>query len=223
MTVILILFTILVFLGIDYLVHRPVPEPERVFSEGVFGLPALGIPEGIALARNHTWIRKEADGTFTLGVDGFLTRTAGAFSRITLPATGNVVTHAKPGIALCNREKLIGLQSPVVGRVVQVNDAVQNDPDLVRRDPYGKGWLVKVRAFSELDKSAQFLVRRPAEWLKQQFESAADFLLARTAAPAIVTMRDGGLVTEGALQEFGAEVWEEFGRTFANLNGTTTS
>jgi glycine cleavage system H protein len=217
MTVLLFIATLIVFLTIDYLLHR------REYALKTADLPQHeyqpvtmnAFPTGLHLAKNHVWMQTEKDGVVTCGIDGFLARTLGALSGVHVPQKGFEVGPDKRNIALLQEGKLLTLQAPFDGTVVALNSEALESTDLVTKDPYGKGWLMKIRG--SLDAVETVSVSRPAEWLKEQMDAAVAFLLTRTPEHQLATLQDGGLMVEGPLREFDAEVWREFNDRFVTL------
>lgn len=92
----------------------------------------------------HSWALVE-NGTVRIGMDDIFQRTAGEIINIDLPFEGDVVEQGKVCVRVTNAGMRIHkVWSPVTGKVVEVNDALNRDPSLANEDPYGKGWLVRV-------------------------------------------------------------------------------
>lgn len=222
MTVLLVLFTLIIFLTADYFVQRAknvrlALAVSRPANRGL--IPTLSLPGGISLASNHMWLRDEADGSVTVGLDEFLGRLVGDIQDVLLPRADSVVSPATTEITLRQSGKTLAMASPVLGRIAKVNSRILKNPSLVRMDPYGEGWLIKVRPRPEQKSlSKTFLVARPMEWLKQQAEQAREFFAARTPQLSLATMQDGGIPTAGALQQCNEAVWREFNEAFATLH-----
>jgi glycine cleavage system H protein len=216
MTVLLVLFTLLLFLAVDYFVHKSRLAPKYVGARAAQS--CLRLPHGIRLASNHIWLRDEADGLTTVGVDEFIGRLIGRIDALVLPEPDTVVTPAMSEITLRQGGKSLELASPVLGHVVEVNQEVLRDPSLARTDPYGAGWLVRVKQRKEDHASVPFFVVRPAEWLNEQYSQVKEFLLACTAPAQLATMQDGGIPEDGQLENLDAQAWREFKRNFATLH-----
>ncbi len=93
----------------------------------------------------HSWALVEADGAVRIGMDDVFQKTAGEIVNIDLPFEGDIIEQGK----VCVRVTSTGMQihklwSPVTGKVIEVNSKLQKDPSGANRDPYGKGWLVRV-------------------------------------------------------------------------------
>ncbi len=220
MTVLLVLFTLILFLIFDHFVQR-----HRVRSAEAVAEPAepvlksfTGFPEDVSLATNHTWLRNNPDGTATIGLDEFLSRLIGVVEKISLPRPGERVVPAVAGIGLSSRGRGLKVTTPLSGDVIEANPDVLRDPSLLLRDPYGEGWLMRVRPRVESAREAEyFLVTRPGEWLHEQLGRLRDFLAMNSQQSPALVLQEGGLPAEGVLQEFDERVWKDFGRAFAAL------
>ena len=208
MTVLLVLFTIMLFLAIDqgiqYFRRRKAAEALKQFS----------IPAGVDLATNHLWVKK-ASGAAVIGMDEFLATMLGSPNAVAIPAAGTRVVPPSASLTIRVGDRDLALALPVQGKVVAVNtDAIAN-PSLLASDPYGRGWLVKMEPFHRPGPSVK-LVRKEelGTWLRNQFDQAKEFLAARSAQPAM--MQDGGAPVAGVLRQYDADVWKEFQSTFVS-------
>lgn len=221
MTVLLVLFTLILFLTCDHFVqrhraHHAVGAHEQ--AERVPTFPFINFPHEVALATNHTWLRNNPDGTTTIGVDEFLGRLIGVVEKISLPRTGEKVVPAVAGIGMQSRGRALHITAPLAGQVVAANADVLKNPSLLVQDPYGRGWLMKVKSHVETASAVEdVLVSRPIEWLNQQVALLRDFLAMNSPQVQAVVLQEGGLPVEGVLQQFNADVWEKFGQSFATL------
>ena len=220
MTVLLVLFTLVVFLTADHFVQRA--KARKVVAtvrEQVSSLAESlrNIPEGVELAINHTWMKKEHGSVITVGFDEFIARFFGKVERIILPAIGDRVEN----MFLMDGERSLPLLAPVSGKVVAVNRQILNDPSLAYADPYDQGWLVKVEVPSRQAVQAP-LVSSASDWLKQQIVAAREFFLGHAGAQNYALMQDGGAVVDGVLKMYDNAVWAEFGRTFLAMPAAST-
>ncbi|MDH5376705.1 MAG: glycine cleavage system protein GcvH [Gammaproteobacteria bacterium] len=94
---------------------------------------------------NNIWARDEGDGTVTVGMTSYATSLAGQIVSYTPKKVGKSVKKDK-SCATVESGKWVGpAKSPVAGEVVAINDAVTSTPGLINSDPYGNGWLVKIK------------------------------------------------------------------------------
>ncbi|MCZ7565221.1 MAG: glycine cleavage system protein GcvH [Burkholderiales bacterium] len=94
---------------------------------------------------NNVWVRKEADGTVTVGMTAYACALAGEVVAYTPKKVGRTVDQNK-SCATVESGKWVGpVKTPVAGEVVAINDAVAVKPGTINKDPYGEGWLVKLK------------------------------------------------------------------------------
>lgn len=223
MTVVLVVCTLLLFLAADYLVQRVrASRVGRLAGAAEVALVAGNpdLPADVELLINHTWTRQDDRGNTVLGMDALLARALGAVENVLLPEPGSMMTPATADITLAAGARSLELASPVPGRVVEVNSALLQNPSLAKDDPYGAGWLVKLRPVPDRNAVyASYVIRRPVEWLRAQGEQMKEFFLLSSPQLELVpvTMQDGGEPVEGVLQGFDDEVWDTFKNRFATL------
>lgn len=104
------------------------------------------IPEDLFYnVENNVWARKEDDGTITVGMTSYACSLAGEIVSYTPKKVGKAVKKDK-SCATVESGKWVGpVKAPVAGEVVATNDAVSSTPGLINKDPYGDGWLVKMK------------------------------------------------------------------------------
>ncbi|MHB1512732.1 MAG: glycine cleavage system protein GcvH [Acidiferrobacter sp.] len=104
------------------------------------------IPEDLSYnVDNNVWARREADGTVTVGLTAYACSLAGEIVAYTPKKVGKDVAKDK-SCATVESGKWVGpVKTPVTGSVVAVNDAVTSKPGLINKDPYGEGWIVKMK------------------------------------------------------------------------------
>lgn len=93
----------------------------------------------------HTWAARESEGVYRVGMDDFAQRLVGAPSSLDLPDLGDSVRQGDLGWTVKVGPHAVRMLSPVDGVVEAVNPVVAREPDIVNREPYDSGWLLKVR------------------------------------------------------------------------------
>lgn len=107
-------------------------------------------PADCLYTEEHEWVRVE-DEICVLGITQFAQHELGEVVFVELPEVGQVI-DAHDEIGTIESVKAVAeVYSPVAGEVVEVNDAVVEDPELINDDPHGDGWLVKIRYSSSDD------------------------------------------------------------------------
>jgi glycine cleavage system H protein len=111
------------------------------------------IPAELKYATTHEWVRNEGDGIVTVGITEHAQDLLGDMVFVELPEVGETV-DAGDDVAVAESVKAASdIYSPVTGEIVEVNEALEDSPELVNSDPYGDGWMFKVKLSdtSELD------------------------------------------------------------------------
>lgn len=104
------------------------------------------IPEDLMYnVENNVWVRQEADGTATVGLTSYACSLAGQIVSYTPKKVGKEVAKDK-SCATVESGKWVGpAKTPVTGEIVATNEKVAANPGLINADPYGEGWLVKIK------------------------------------------------------------------------------
>ena len=106
-------------------------------------------PRDYLYSREHEWLRVE-DDLCVLGITEFAQQELGEVVFVELPEIGQVF-DANDELGTIESVKAVAeVFTPVAGEVIEVNDAVVDDPELLNEDPHGEGWLIKIR-FSSAD------------------------------------------------------------------------
>lgn len=96
-------------------------------------------------AKTHEWIRPEADGLATVGISAYAVEALTDLVFMQLPAVGRRVKAGESFGEIESVKAVSDLYSPVSGEVVAVNTALPGQLDLLGKDPYGAGWVMKIR------------------------------------------------------------------------------
>jgi len=108
-------------------------------------------PEDLKYNPEHTWLKIEGADLGRVGITRFAQEQLKEVVFVDLPEPGTAVTHMEPFGTIESVKAINDLFSPVTGTVVDVNTALKDEPGLVNRDPYGKGWMITVRLSNRLE------------------------------------------------------------------------
>ena len=103
------------------------------------------IPADLKYIETHQWVRVEADGTATVGITDFAQEQLGDVVYIGVPEVGVTVNGGEEAGVAESVKSASDVFSPVTGEVIEVNESLEDEPEKVNEDPYGDGWLYKVR------------------------------------------------------------------------------
>jgi len=104
------------------------------------------LPEDLYyLTEKHVWARLEGGGLVTIGISDVAQHLAGNILSLTAKKVGRNVPKGQ-SVATIESAKWVGpVPAPVSGEIVEVNDAARKDPKVLNRDPYGEGWIVRLK------------------------------------------------------------------------------
>jgi len=166
MSVLLAIATFALFIALDYLVttrrvdaqagdgvKRSAPaaavptEPDAppLFVPQPVWVAGYQMPEDFHYHRGHTWARQTGPDTVVVGLDDFARQLLGRAEQVETPRVGAHVRQGAPGFSVALDGRVADLMAPVGGEVVEINPALATNPHLATEDPYGRGWIMKLR------------------------------------------------------------------------------
>ncbi len=228
MTVILVLLTFVAFLLIDHFYSKykgvqPVlataaaRETTRPVADGAAPRiqPSLvngfKVPDNVRYHPGHTWALSESPNLVRVGMDDFAGKLAGKIESINLPQRGQWIRQGQKIWSIQRDGQKVDMVSPIEGSVSDINDAVLNDPNFARQDPYGEGWLVKVQA---PDSKTNFRNLLGGLLAKSWMEEAAMRLQRRIPAMAGALMQDGGEAVDDLTAQMPDAEWASVTKEF---------
>jgi glycine cleavage system H protein len=222
MTVILVLLTFLAFVLLDVILsRRPAAVRAAVAKAGPVPSrpdPQTDVVEGFRVSERcryhpgHAWLLPERKHVLRVGMDEFAAALAGAADKIELPKPGHWVRQGQRAWTLHRQGERAEMLSPVEGEVVEVNAQVLDDPGLVRKDPYGEGWLFTVFAPDE-ESSLKNLV--PKGLVRSWMRDAAERLYALQPSLVGPVAAEGGLATVDVYSGISSGLsWSDVARDF---------
>ncbi len=163
------------------------------------------LPAGVHLHPGHTWARLEPDGLVTVGMDDLATKLVGPIA-VQVPALGAALQQGDAALAVTAGARSVSLAAPVDGTVVAVNAAARP-----HEDPYGAGWLFRVRAPRLAANLRQLLSGSAALRL---LEDASERLAQRMNPELGAVLQDGGAPISGIAQTLAGDSWDALAREF---------
>lgn len=109
------------------------------------------VPEDIKYAKSHEWARIEADGTVTVGITDHAQQALGDLVYVELPELNQEVEVGAECAVVESVKAASDIFSPVNGKVVKINTALVDEPELVNKSPYLDGWLFKIQPNTDDD------------------------------------------------------------------------
>jgi glycine cleavage system H protein len=104
----------------------------------------MAVPAELRYTQEHEWVAVDGS-TATIGITDFATQALGDVVYVSLPAVGATLTAGDPCGEVESTKSVSDLYSPVDGEVLEVNEELNDDPGLINAEPYGLGWMFKIR------------------------------------------------------------------------------
>jgi glycine cleavage system H protein len=110
----------------------------------------LAVPQNLLYSKEHEWVKIDGD-TATIGITDYAQNSLGDIVYVELPKIGAKIDQFGNVGVIESVKAVSDLFTPISGEVLEVNGALDTDPAVVNKDPYGDGWLLKVRVGSAGD------------------------------------------------------------------------
>jgi glycine cleavage system H protein len=213
MTVILVLVTFSIFILLDWVINRrKAPQAVAVSAPGGARYPDSSYVEGflvpaqVSYHAGHSWAMRERRNLVRVGMDDFAAALAGRVERVELPKPGQWIRQGQKAWSLFRDGEKTEMVSPTEGEVIEVNAEVAAHPELLRQDPYGKGWLALIHVPDE-ESTTRNLV--PEGLVRSWMREAVERLYARQPQLAGEAAADGGLPTADLLAGLPDASWRD--------------
>lgn len=110
-------------------------------------------PDDLLYHPEHDWVRLE-DGTAVLGITWYAQDALGEVVFFDPPEVGGTVTAGEAYTEVESVKAVSDVVAPLSGEIIEVNDALSASPEAINSDPYGEGWMVKIRIADDSEKDA---------------------------------------------------------------------
>ena len=119
---------------------------ERTAQRVAFAISGgvMEIPQGLKYSKEHEWVATE-DSVATIGISDHAQDQLGEIVYIELPAVGDKISKDDPFGVVESVKAVSDIYAPVTGTVIEINEDLPESPETVNEDPYGDGWLIKVK------------------------------------------------------------------------------
>lgn len=218
MTVLFVVATVVVFLGIDWAVRRWRQQPST--SQELVKSPPLRSPEGIFFTPSHTWLSLYPSGKIRLGVDDFISRLVANPAITLLKRTGDRICKGDPLIQLTEGGHSLTIRAPIDGEVLVVNEELSSNPSLLQEQLFSNGWGYVIKPSNLRDLKEMFIGQETKAWLRHEFQKLRDLFATRTKngllQPAF--LQDGGPPIAGVLRTMDDDMWREIDQQFLQVH-----
>ncbi len=111
------------------------------------------LPGDLMYTREHEWLRREDDGSVTVGITDHAQAALGDLVYVELPEVGQDVETGGDMAVVESVKAASDVYSPIDGSVVAVNEDLADDPEKINAEPYGEGWIVRIEPAGSIDES----------------------------------------------------------------------
>lgn len=109
------------------------------------------IPDQLKYVASHEWVRVEPDGTLTIGITDHAQAALGDLVFVEAPEAGRTLKAGESCAVVESVKAASDVYAPVAGEVIAANPALTDAPELLNTDPYGEGWLWKLKPANAAD------------------------------------------------------------------------
>ena len=129
----------------------------------------VDIPDELKYTKEHEWASIEGNSV-TVGITDYAQDALGEIVYIELPGEGDEVTKGEPFGAVESTKSVSDLYAPVSGEVIGVNEMLLDSPEVINEDPYGEGWMIKVRMYDPAELDDLMNAEEYAEYIEKEDE-----------------------------------------------------
>jgi glycine cleavage system H lipoate-binding protein len=220
MAALLAILTFAVFVALDYFLSRRAaatapaaearPLAQAPLAEPVF-VAGYQMPAALHYHPGHTWVRPLGPDTVVVGMDDFARRLVGRADRVNVPKVGTWMLQGAKGFRVESEGRSAALVAPVEGEVVEVNRDLRKEPDALAEDPYGRGWLCKVRSANLAANLRNLLSGNVARrWMEEAKERLEIELMALSGS----VLQDGGEPAPDFARHLQPDEWRHLAEEF---------
>jgi len=122
-------------------------------------------PEDLYYEKNHFWAKDDSSGNMIIGASDFFQQLAGEIVFIELPIVGTKIEQSKSFSSLESGKWVGKLFAPFSGEIIEINEELEDSPELINESPYDEGWIAKIKP-TDLDGEAGNLMRTGPDFEK---------------------------------------------------------
>ena len=189
---------------------------------GILTAGILKIPQGLFYSKNHTWMFMEKSGSARVGLDDLLLHVTGKVKISNLKEPGEMINKGDLLTEIDQEGKQLRILSPVSGKITDTNLLVKESPGILNEDPYGRGWIYKIKPTDWIAEAKScYFAEEATIWSAKELERFKDFLAVtmknHSPESSMVILQDGGELCDHSLSAFPDETWKDFQKEFLNL------
>ncbi|CDM65552.1 glycine cleavage system protein GcvH [Pyrinomonas methylaliphatogenes] len=130
---------------------------------------AAYVPEDLHYSKDHEWIRVEGD-TGIIGITDHAQQSLGDIVYVELPRVGDTFAAHDAFGSVESVKAVSEVYAPVSGEVIEVNESLQDEPEKVNADPYGEGWMIRIRLSDPSEIDSLLTAAEYEDYIRQEIE-----------------------------------------------------
>jgi glycine cleavage system H protein len=201
MVVILIFLTFSFFIIVELIVQQrrskkekrsllEDPKETRVYQpiSELFQNIKIDLPKGLFISRGHVWVKVLTQGEVRVGLDCFCPKLITKIDRIELHDPDDRVNNNGGMCTIYQGEKKLTFYSPLDGIIREVNTQIFKDPKTICHDPFGEGWIYRVRPSLDMSylMESETMDRENLDWEKREVDRLANFIMGDPSTKTII-------------------------------------
>jgi len=111
------------------------------------------LPGDLLFTNDHEWLRREDDGTVTIGITEHAATSLGDLVYVELPEVGQEVENGGEMAVVESVKAASDVYAPIAGSIVAINEDLADDPEKINNEPYEEGWIVRMTPSDDIDES----------------------------------------------------------------------
>ena len=112
------------------------------------------VPQDLRYTKSHEWVRSKGDGTVEIGITDHAQHALGDLVFVEVPEAGRTVAAGEAAAVVESVKAASDVYAPLAGEVLEGNAALSDTPELINEDPYGKGWMMRLKPASAAEVAA---------------------------------------------------------------------
>jgi len=112
------------------------------------------LPGDLLYTKDHEWLRREEDGSVTIGITDHAQSSLGDLVYVELPEVGQDVDDGGEMAVVESVKAASDVYAPIAGNIAAINEDLADNPEVINSDPYGDGWIVRLTPSDGVDESA---------------------------------------------------------------------
>jgi glycine cleavage system H protein len=195
------------------------PKEQAQTAIGTITADILRIPQGLFYCPNHLWSHLEKSGHAKVGIDDFFQHVIGEIQISKFIDLNSRIEKGQTLFEIRHNEIILTLASPISGTIVGINPELQKNPRIINSDPYGTGWIYKIKPENWKNEIAScYFAEDATNWMETELIRLKDFIsysidkyIPETGEAACL---DNGELIDHTLTSMPSEIWNDFQREF---------